>query len=35
MRGQKIMWWFIHGVNLVAVGMALKNWYLAENFTVG
>ena len=29
------MWWFIYGVILGAGGMALRDWYVAENITVG
>ncbi len=29
------MWWFVYGVILGAGGMALRNWILAENITVG
>ncbi len=29
------MWWFIYCVILGAGGMALRNWYVGENISVG
>jgi hypothetical protein len=29
------MWWFIYGLILGAGGMALRNWVVAGNITVG